>query len=211
MPSTQSFLPIEQIREGVVVLKSKALRGILMVSSVNFSLKSREEQQAVVHRFQEFLNMLDFPCQIIVQSRRLNLTGYLEQLKELERTQEQELLKVQTREYRRFIKELLAQGSIMSKKFFVVVPFTLWEATSTPGQGFSLRKTKVPQLTEDAFQRCKNQLWQRMEFVAMGLRGCGLKSVPLRSSEIIELFWALHHPQQAEVGYYPQVPPELIQ
>ncbi len=211
MPSTQSFLPIEQIREGVVVLKSKALRGILMVSSINFSLKSREEQQAVIHRFQEFLNTLDFSCQIVVQSRRLNLTGYLEQLEELERTQEQELLKVQTREYRRFVKELLSQGSIMSKKFFVVVPFTLWEMRGTPGQGFSLRKAKVPQLTEEAFQRCKNQLWQRMEFIAMGLRGCGLKSVPLRSSEIIELFWAIHHPQQAEVGYYPQVPPEMIQ
>lgn len=211
MPSTQSFLPIEQIREGVLVLKSKALRGILMVSSLNFSLKSREEQQAVIRRFQEFLNMLDFPCQIIVQSRRLNLTGYLEQLEELERTQEQELLKVQTREYHKFIEELLALGSIMSKKFFVVVPFTLWDTKGTPGQGFSLKKTKVPQLTEEAFQRCKSQLWQRMEFVAMGLRSCSLKSVPLRSSEIIELFWTLHHPQQAEVGYYPQVPPELIQ
>ncbi len=211
MPSTQGFLPIEQIREGVIVLKSKALRGILMVSSINFSLKSRDEQQAIVQRFQGFLNTLDFSCQIVVQSRRLNLTGYLEKLEELEKEQEEELLRIQTREYRSFIKELLTQGNIMSKKFFVVVPFTLWETKGEKGNKFSLKKANAPQLTENTFQRCKNQLWQRMEFVAMGLRNCGLQSVPLRSSEIIELFWTLHHPREAEVGYYPVVPPELIQ
>jgi len=210
MPSTQSFIPIEQIREGVILLKSKALRGILMVSSQNFALKSSDEQKAIIYRFQSFLNTLDFSCQIIVQSRKLNLTGYIEDLKVLEKEQNQELLKIQTREYRKFIEDLLGQGIIMSKKFFVTVPFTLWDIRSQEKGGL-FGKAKVPTMTEDTFQRCKAQLWQRMEFVAMGLRECGLKSVPLRTSEIIELFWTIYHPQQAEVGYYPRIPSELIQ
>jgi hypothetical protein len=152
---------------------------------------------------------LDFFCQIIVQSRRLNITGYLDQLKELESKQENELLKVQTKEYYNFIKELVTTGTIMSKTFYIVVPFTLLEARGlTPKK--ILRAAKLPLLSEEDFQRCKKQLWQRMEFIALGLRRCGLQAIPLTTSELIELFWSLHHPRQAEVGYYPELPPELI-
>jgi len=210
VPSTQDFLQIDQIKEGVVIIKERALRGILMVSSLNFALKSEEEQKATIYQFQGFLNTLDFACQILVQSRRLNITGYLEQLKELEKSQTEELMKIQTAEYRKFIESLIAQGIIMTKKFFVIVPFTLWEATNQSKKGFPFSAPKIPTLTEEMFQRCKSQLWQRMEFVALGLRRCGLQSVPLRTAEIIELFWSLHHPEQAEVGYYPEIPPELI-
>jgi len=210
MSTTQEFLQIDQIREGVIVLKNKALRGILMVSSLNFALKSEDEQNAISYQFQGFLNALDFSCQILVQSRRLNITGYIEQLKKIEKTQEQELLKVQTIEYRKFIENLMSQGIIMTKKFFVIVPFTIGEVRGETTQMTFARKTKIPTMTEEEFQRCKSQLWQRMEFVALGLRRCGLQIVPLNTSEIIELFWSLHHPKEAEVGYYPEIPPELI-
>jgi KaiC/GvpD/RAD55 family RecA-like ATPase len=210
MSTTQEFLQIDQIREGIIILKNKALRGILMVSSLNFALKSEDEQNAISYQFQSFLNALDFSCQILVQSRRLNITGYIEQLKKLEKTQEEELLKVQTIEYRKFIENLMSQGVVMTKKFFVIVPFTIGEVRGeTPQMAFA-RKTKIPTMTEEDFQRCKSQLWQRMEFVALGLRRCGLQIVPLNTSEIIELFWSLHHPKEAEVGYYPEIPPELI-
>jgi hypothetical protein len=208
MASTQDFLEIDQIREGVIILKNKALRAVLMVSSLNFALKSDEEQSAIISQFQSFLNSLDFTCQIIIQSRKLNITGYLDKVRELAQKQENELLKTQTEEYHDFIKELVAGGSIMSKTFFVVVPFTLLEAKGPSGRGL-LRTPKVPTLTEEAFQRCKQQLWQRMEFVALGLRRTGLQAIPLTTPELIELFWGLHHPKQAEVGYYPEVPPEL--
>jgi len=210
MATTQEFLEIDQIREGVIILKNKALRGILMVSSLNFALKSEEEQNAILYQFQSFLNSLDFSCQILVQSRRLNITGYIEKLKELEKTQEEELLRLQTAEYRKFIESLVAQGTIMTKKFFVVVPFTIWEIKGKPKEIPFFKMSKVPTLTEEEFQRCKSQLWQRMEFVALGLRRCGLQVVPLNTEEIIELFWSLHHPKEAEVGYYPEIPPELI-
>jgi len=205
---TQQFLEIDEIKEGVVVLRNKSLRGVLMVSSQNFALKSDEEQQATIYQFQSFLNSLDFPLQIVVQSRVLNITGYLDKLKELENTQENELLKIQTAEYQKFISQLITGSSIMAKNFFVVVPFTLVEV---PGVTKTFGREKKEQPTETFFQRAKSQLWQRMEFVALGLRRCGLQSIPLNPPELIELFWSLHHPDEAEVGYYPEIPPELSQ
>jgi len=199
---TQQFLEIEKIREGVVVLKNKSLRGVIMASSLNFALKSEEEQNAIIYQFQNFLNSLDFSTEIVVQSRILNITGYLDKLKEMEEKQENELLKFQTREYQNFIRELIAGGQILSKNFFIIVPFTLMEI---PG----MKKEKTQTLTEEQFQRAKSQLWQRMEFVALGLRRCGLQCIPLNTTELIELFWSLYHPEEAEVGYYPEIPPEL--
>tara|TARA_Y100000310_G_C20623918_1_gene784815 strand:- start:995 stop:1645 length:651 start_codon:yes stop_codon:yes gene_type:complete len=210
--STQQFLEISQIKEGVIVLKNHALRGVLMVSSLNFALKSEEEQNAIIYQFQSFLNSLDFSLQIVVQSRKLNITGYLDKIKELEKKQKNELLKVQTTDYRNFIKELIKGGSIMAKSFFIVVPFTLFETKTKKATGLKelLKPSQIAgTLTKSQFQRTKSQLWQRMEFVALGLRRTGLRSVPLNTSELIELFWAYHHPAEAEVGYYPELPPEI--
>lgn len=206
-PSTQRFLEIDQIREGVIVLRNRALKAVLMVSSLNFALKSVEEQEAILYQFQDFLNSLDFSCQIIVHSRRLNITGYLEKLKDLEEKQTNELLKNQTGSYREFVEEMIKGETIMSKIFFVVVPFTLGEIQKE-GQGGLSRPAFT--LTEERFQMAKQQLWQRMEFLALGLRRCGLRAVPLSTLELIELFWEWHHPKEAEVGYYPEIPPELL-
>lgn len=208
MASTQDFLVIDQIREGVVVLKDKGLRAVMMVSSLNFALKSEEEQSGIIFQFQNFLNSLDFTCQIVVQSRKLNITGYLDKIKELKVKQTNELLKAQTEEYYNFIKELVTTGTIMSKSFYVVIPFTVLEVKGTSLMQL-LKSSKTSSMTEEDFQRCKQQLWQRMEFVALGLRRCGLQAMPLTTPELIELFWGLHHPKQAEVGYYPEIPPEL--
>jgi len=207
--STQQFLEIDQIREGVILLRNKAMRGVIMVSSLNFALKSDEEQNAIIYQFQNFLNSLDFSLEIVVQSRRLNITGYLDKLKELERKQENELLKTQTAGYQKFIRDLIGGGAIMAKSFFAVVPFTLMKI---PGMKAvkGLIKKQPTTFSEERFQQCKSQLWQRMEFVALGLRRCGLQCVPLNTSELIELFWSLYHPEEAEVGYYPEIPPELI-
>ncbi len=206
--TTQSFLEIDQIREGVIVLKDNSLKGALMASSLNFALKSEEEQTAIVYQFQNFLNSLDFSCQVVIQSRKLNMTGYLEKLKELENKQQNELLKIQTKEYHNFIKELVATGDIMSKSFYVVVPFYPLQTWKKASKNI-FKSSKQQKLTENDFQRGKQQLWQRMEFVALGLRRCGVQGVPLTTPELIELLWGLHHPKRAEVGYYPEVPPEL--
>lgn len=202
--STQQFLEIEEIKEGVLVLRGRQVRGVLMVSSQNFALKSEEEQQAIIFQFQSFLNSLDFALQISIQSRRLNITGYLDYLKDLETNQQNELLKKQTEDYRLFVEQLITGGSIMAKNFFVTVPFSFFEVVDGG-------KPKITgSLTEEEFQRMKNQLWQRMEYVALGLRRAGLQVVPLNTEELVELLWSWHHPQESEVGYYPEIPPEIL-
>ncbi len=212
--AAQQFLEFSQIKNGVVVLKDKALRGILMVSSINFELKSEDEQKAIIYQFQSFLNSLDFSCQIIVRSRRLNITGYFDKLKELEEKQENELLKLQTAEYRKFVESLVDEGTIMKKEFLVVTPFSLSEAKGVGGTGaikeLLSKDGRGSGLSDEAFERCKDQLWQRMEFVAIGLRRCGLTAMPLTTPELIELFWSWHHPKESELGYYPEILPELI-
>lgn len=204
--SSQGFLQFKQIKNGVMVLKNKAMRGFLMISSVNFDLKSEDEQNAIIYQFQGFLNSLDFSAQICVQSRRLNITGYFEKLKQLEDKQTNELLRTQTTEYRKFMQSLVAEGTIMTKQFFVIVPYTLGEVK---GQKKSLLKPKIPTMNDENFKMAREQLLQRMEFVAVGLKRCGLSVIPLTTPEIIELFWSWLHPKEAEVGYYPEILPEL--
>ncbi len=206
--STQDFLEFDQIKDGVIILKNKGLRIVLMVSSLNFALKSTEEQNAILYQFQNFLNSLDFSCQILVQSRRLNITGYLEKLSEIEKKEENELLKIQITDYRKFIEQITKGGSIMQKTFYVIVPFSIMKASITTKKG---KLPKILTLTEEVFQRCKTQLLQRVEFVALGLRASGLQTVPLTTLELSELFWSLYHPLEAEQGYYPEIPNELVE
>jgi len=205
---TQSFIPVDVIKEGIMIMKNKSLRGVVLASSLNFALKSADEQEAIIYQFQDFLNSLDFQTQILVQSRRINMTGYVEKIKGFEKNQKNELLKLQTTEYRKFIEDMIGQGSIMTKQFYVIVPY--YPLTELVNFSASSGDSKE-NLTEQKFQAAKYQLWQRMEFVAMGLRRCGIKSAPLKTVEIVELLWASYHIQEAEFGYYPEFPPELIQ
>ena len=211
--STQEFLEFQEIREGTIVMNDRSIRGVLLVSSTNFALKSAEEQDAIIFQFQSFLNSLDFFIQVVVQSRRLNITGYIDRLKTLEQEQTNELLKLQTVEYRKFVESLIAGGSILAKNFFVVVPFYVMEALAEGQASMNLLKTKpklAGKLSDEEFERMKQQLWQRMEFVALGLRRAGLHIAPLNSEELVELLWTWYHPEEAEVGYYPEVPPEML-
>jgi len=215
--ATQQFLEVQDIKEGILILKNNSIRGILMVSSINFALKAEEEQTAIVYAFQSFLNSLDFFCQIVIQSRNINITPYLDGLKDLEEKQTNGLLREQTASYREFIKNMVVGDVVMTKNFYVVVPYEIMELLGIKGtmKKFNFVK-KTPQdmqnqpIKDDEFQRCKTQLWQRMEYLAMGLRRCGLEAVPLTTPELIELFWSIHHPDQAEIGYYPEILPELL-
>ncbi len=208
--STQGFLEFDNIREGIIVLKNRGLRAVLMVSSLNFALKSADEQNSILYQFQNFLNSLDFSCQIVMQSRRLNFTGYMEKLAELEGKETNELMKLQIGEYKTFIENILRQGTVMQKSFYMIIPFAPAEIQGEKSLKPSLMKpSTVAKFTEDGFLRYKTQLLQRVEFAALGLRSCGLEAVPLTTPELIELLWGLHHPLEAERGYYPDIPEEL--
>ncbi len=205
-PSAQDFLEFDQIRDNVIILKNKGLRMILMVSSLNFALRSEEEQNTIIYQFQDFLNSLDFSCQILVQSRKLNITGYLNEINNLKERETNELLQMQIEEYGKFIEQITGSGVIMQKTFYVIVPFSINKIQTVDIKKGLLKTTS---LTEEIFRRAKIQLLQRAEFVSLGLKNCGLQAVPLKNIEIIELFWALYHQSEAEQGYYPEFPEEF--
>ena len=198
----QKLISISRIQEGVVILDDNSYRAVLLVTSINFALKSQEEQEAIITRFQAFLNSLDFPLQIIVHSRRLNIEPYLKEISERERQEENELLRVQAREYQDFIRELVGSVNVMSKAFYVVVPYALIEAQKKRGVkellGGLFKKTPPPQVKKQQFYQAKAQLWQRVDHIALSLAAMGMRAIPLNTEELIELFYGLYNPGQKE-------------
>jgi len=122
--ATQDFVPIKEIRDGIVILKDGGLRAIIMASSINLSLKSEDEQHATILQFQAFLNSIDFTTQIVIQSRRLDIKPYLILLENRMKEQVEPLLKIQTREYIQFIQSFTETVNVMTKNFFIVVPYS---------------------------------------------------------------------------------------
>jgi hypothetical protein len=197
--STLKYVDIKTIKDGVVVLNDSGMRAVLLVSSVNFDLKSSDEQTAIIGAYQNFLNSLDFPVQIVVSSRKLNITPYTEMLKERAREQRNELLKIQIIEYREFIKNLAEVTNIMSKFFYIVVPFSPIE-DETEGVLGKISKAVHPSqnITEmdEVFETYKNQLWQRVDHVAAALSRTGLHFTTLNTDELIELYYGMYNPSE---------------
>ena len=199
--STQQYLDISEIKDNVVVLKKGGLRSILMVSSINFALKSIDEQDAIIYHFQSFLNSLDFPVQITVNSRQLNLDNYMNQLKDKEKKQTNDLLRIQTASYLEYIQGLVKMANIVTKTFYVVVPF----APSEVRGGGALGKLKAISFStskimsgRESFEKYKDQLWQRVDHVVNNLSGAGLRMTVLNTQELIELYYNLYNPEISE-------------
>lgn len=202
--AAQEFLPIDAIRDGIVALKGgQGYRVILMVSSLNFALKSEEEQDALVFAYENFLNALDFPLQFVIQSRRLNVRPYLDALAEREKEETNELLKVQIGEYAEFVKSFVELTSIVSKTFFAAVPLTPSVAERSGGimrrlsALFGGGAKTAPAADEGEFAQWKSQLLQRVDAVAGGLKRLGLRVVPLDTEELVELFYGLYNPSES--------------
>ncbi|MDP2587195.1 MAG: hypothetical protein Q8P33_00270 [bacterium] len=196
--STQRYLDIAEVRDGTIVLRDGGVRAILMVSSMNFALKSQEEQEAIVYGYQAFLNSIDFPVQIVIQSRILNIRPYLEMLEEREKTQLNELLRIQTQQYREYIQQLIDISNIMEKSFYVTIPFHPLESKE---ENFASRftkifsPTKVISTSRREFDERRRQLLERVERVVVGLNTLGLKSIVLNTSELIELVYTTYNPE----------------
>ncbi len=199
--SAQQYVDISEIKDNVVVLKNGTMRAVLMVSSINFDLKGSQEQEAIIAAYQNFLNSLDFPIQIVISSSRLDIKPYLELLEEKEKIQENELLRFQISEYRGFIKNMVGAASIMTKAFYIVVPFALTEGKK---EGF-LDRIKIALNPKQAmlekkmeFENYKNQLWQRVDHIMAGLAGTGIQMEPLKTEELIELYFNAYNPTVVE-------------
>jgi len=194
-------IDIAEIKDGVVLMKDKSLRGVLMVSSVNFALKSTEEQDAITYRYQEFLNSLDFPIQILIINRRFDISGYLGMLEQKRIEQENELLRIQTSEYIEFIRGLTGLVNVMSVFFYIVVPYaqSAEKKITNPKEKITqLFKKGDKQVQHQTYEQMRAGLWQRMEYISTGLAAIGLKSVVLNNDELLELFYKMYNPEAKE-------------
>ncbi|MCX6753136.1 MAG: hypothetical protein NTW62_02215 [Candidatus Nomurabacteria bacterium] len=200
--ATQEFVPIKEVRDGIVVLKDGGLRAIVLANSTNLSLKSADEQKATIMQFQSFLNTIDFPIQIVVQSRRLDIRPYLLLLENRIKVQNEPLLKVQTKEYMEFIRNFTETTNIMTKSFFVVVPYTPNKLASTGGifSNFFNKKNKAmeKEAQKQDFEEKRSQLDQRIGIIEQGLARCGLKSVELGTEEVVEVYYKVFNPGEVE-------------
>lgn len=212
--ASQDFVQIREVRDGVIILKDGGMRMILMTSSLNFALKSQEEQTAIIGQYQNLLNSLDFSIQVFIQSRPININPYLDLLREAEKTQSNELIQIQNREYIEFIKTLVETANIVTKNFYVVVPFnpSVIEISGKGGifdrlSGFLSGKTisagEEEKNEEIKFAEYKEQLIQRIDVVVQELSRLGVRAAPLGTEEIIELFYYLYNPGEAEKGKIP--------
>ncbi|MDO8619876.1 MAG: hypothetical protein Q7R64_00835 [bacterium] len=204
--ASQEFVKIKEIRDGIVVLKDGGLRAVLMASSINFALKSEDNQQAIISQFQNFLNSLDFSVEIVVQSRRFDIKPYIALLEERVQGQKNELLKLQTREYIGFVKKFTEGTNIMNKIFFIVVPYSAAIVQMQRGgngitmkikEGFGGGKHTEAEKTK-GFEEQRTQLEQRVSVVEQGLIRTGVRVAQLGTEEVVDLFYQLFNPGETE-------------
>lgn len=195
--STQDFLPVSEVRDGIVLLKDGGLRAILLASSLNFALKSEDEQTAFIVQFQNFLNSLDFSVEIFVQSRMLDIRPYVATLEAAYKNQLDDLMRIQIREYIEFIKSFTEAANIMTKNFFVVVPYSPVANVTKSGPLAALPFGKKNANAEEAnrtFEEQVSQLEQRISIVQQGLVRTGVRTVQLGTEEAIELLYKMFNP-----------------
>ncbi|MEN9405282.1 MAG: hypothetical protein RLY47_241 [Candidatus Parcubacteria bacterium] len=201
--SAQKFVPIKEIRSGTVVLVDGSLRSVLLASSLNFALKSESEQTAIIMQFQNLINSIEFPLQFFIESRELDIRPYLALLDAQLKEQTIDLIKVQTREYIEFIKGFTENVNIMSKSFFVVVPYSAAAVSQSSGGitgalGGLMGKKKDSQEILNIFEENKSQLDQRVAVVSQGLARAGIRAVQLGTEELVELYYKLFNPGDSE-------------
>jgi type IV secretory pathway VirB4 component len=195
---TQDFVPIKEIRDNIVIQKTGQMVMILLASSVNFALKSADEQQAILQQFQQFLNTLDFSLQIHMQSRRLNVEPYLAVLAELEDKQDNDLMRIQLKEYIEFIRSFTADVDVMSKNFFVVVPYTAAKVNLGKGLGiFSPGGGAGRSMSDANFAEYRTQLEQRVSLITEGLARLGVRTIVLGKDELVELYYHIYNPSDS--------------
>lgn len=197
--ATQQFVSVKEIRNGVIVLKDGGYRGVLICSSVNFGLKSADEQHAIIMGFQNFLNTLDFSIQIVVNSRKMDLRPYLTILGEKASVQKTELMKIQLHEYIEFVRSFADQANIMTKSFYIVVPYSP-RVSAASAISFLKRESASAKSAsaKTSFEEDRAQLEQRLSLVVGGLSGTGVRAVPLGTEEIIELMYRSFNPGELE-------------
>ncbi len=207
-PTTQHNLLIAEIKNDTVVMKDGTLRAVLLVSSINFALKNEDEQNAIISAYVSFLNGLNHPLQIVIQSRKLYIKPYIDKLIKQEHAQTNELLRTQIADYRSFVTELVSLGEIMSKQFFIVVPY---DPVSNKQKSFWTRISEVAnpargvKLKGDRFTKRKYDLDMRVREIEGGLQSMGLTIARLDTQALIELYYSTYNQDIALVEHLPSL------
>jgi hypothetical protein len=202
--ATQEFVPIKEVRDGIVILKDGSLRALLMASSINLALKSQDEQEAIIGQFQNFLNSLEFDTQFFIESRQLDIRPYIGLLEDRYALELDDLMKIQIREYIAFIKDFTERANIMTKNFFIVVPYDPALIARGGGVGGALGSllpsggNTSTTLTNEQFEEYRSQLEERISVIEQGLVRTGVRIVKLGTEEVIELFYKLFNPGELE-------------
>lgn len=186
---SQNFVPIKEIRNGVMILNNGNMRAILSTTSLNLSLKSEDEQMGIIMAFQSFLNSLDFNVQIFVQSKKIDIRDYIETLREREKEVSEELLKIQIKEYISFIQKFTEEQNIMTKSFYIVIPYDIPTITGN-----------TKRMTDTDFIKNESQLMQRVSIVVSGLSALGLRLKLIDTEEIVSLFYKLFNPNELDAN-----------
>lgn len=196
---TQSYVEIAEIHDDTVILRNNSLLAVLLVSSINFALKSEEEQNAIIQGYISFINALDFPIQIVVQSRKLDIRRYLQSLKNKEKEQTNELLKIQISEYSQYIKELVEMGDIVSKRFYIVVPYNPLSGTRKQGaigrMLSSFQAVDLINIKKEQFIKYGQELDRRIAVVQGNLASMMINSERLDTQSLIELYYNTYNPE----------------
>ena len=201
--STQMYLDIAEIKDGVVILKNGGLRAVLQTSSINFNLKSEEEQNGIIYSYQNFLNSLDFPIQIVVHSRKLDIDHYIDNVKQIGEKNENPLLKKQTMEYCEYIEKLVEYADIMEKKFYVVIPYDPYRAQNRNMFSKFMQSISAADSIDNIkrrhheFEELNKRLNERVNLVRGGLEGCNLRVAQLQTPQLIELYYQIYNPETA--------------
>ncbi len=199
--STQLYLNIAEIKDDAVILKNGGIRAVLQTSSVNFNLKSEDEQNGIIFAYQGFLNSIDFPIQICVKSRKLDIDKYIDNVKEQAAKHESTLLKEQTLEYADYIQKLVEYADIMEKNFYVVVPYDPYRSQNL-GMLAKFMQSISSQDSVDAikrrhheFEELNKHLSERVNVVKAGLESCNLRVTQLTTPQLIEMFYQIYNPE----------------
>ena len=191
--ATQSFIPIKEIRNGIVILNDGNMRALLSTTSINLSLKGEDEQMGIITGFQSFLNSLDFNIQIFLQSKKLDIRNYIELLKDREKDIKEDLLKIQIKEYINFIQKFTEEQNIMTKNFYIVVPYDIPSITGN-----------VKNISDIEFVKNENQLMQRISIVISGLTSIGLNLKMVNTEEVVNLYYKLYNPNELNTPHLEQ-------
>lgn len=167
---------------------------VLLASSINFALKSADEQQAILGQFQSFLNTIDFSLQFYIQSRRLNIQPYINQLLERESLQDNDLMKIQLREYMEFIRTFTTEVDVMSKSFFIVIPYLPIHIDFSSNLNAVFGKKRDLTIDDSKFEENRLQLEQRASLIEQGLARIGVRTIALQNEELVELYYHIFNP-----------------